>query len=54
MATASADEIYTYFLQRRNAHVLAEAGKLLAQMTADAGKKLTPIVCAGSTKEVRE
>ena len=51
MATASADEIYAYFLQRRNGHLLSEAAKLLAQMEADAGKKLTPLVCAGSTKE---
>ena len=51
VATTSADEIYAYFLQRRNLHLLAEAGKLLSQMLADAGKKLTPLVCAGSTKE---
>lgn len=51
VATASADEIYAYFLERRNAHLLSEAGKLLSQMLADAGKKLTPLVCAGSTKE---
>ena len=51
VATASADEIYAYFLQRRNGHLLSEAAKLLAQMEADAGKKLTPLVCAGSTKE---
>lgn len=51
VATASADEAYAYFLQRRNAHLVAEAGKLLAQMLADAGKGLTPLICAGSQKE---
>ena len=40
-----------YFLQRRNRHLLSEAGKLLAQMQADTGKGLTPLICAGSQKE---
>lgn len=51
VATASADEIYAYFLQRRNRHLVSEAGTLLSQMVADVGKGLTPIICAGSTKE---
>jgi len=47
----STSEIYDYFLQRRNAHLIAEAGKLIGQMLADVGKGLVPIISASSTKE---
>merc|ERR1712032_389208 len=49
--TTSTMEIYDYFLQRRNLNLVAEAGKLIAQMLADAGKGLVPQVIAGSTKD---
>lgn len=50
--TTSATEIYDYFLQRRNESLLGDAAKLLAQMVADVGKQLTPLIIAGSTKEI--
>lgn len=40
VASASTSEVYDAFLARRNAHLVHEAEKLLAQMTADAGKGL--------------
>lgn len=49
--SASNSEVYDCFLQRRNDHHIAEAGKLIAQMLADIGKGLTPLVVAGSTKD---
>lgn len=49
--TTSASEVYDYFLQRRNGHLVGEAGKLIAQMLADVGKGLVPLVVAGSTKD---
>jgi len=49
--TTSCTEIYQYFLDRKNGHLIAEANKLIAQMLADVGKGLTPLVCASSTKE---
>lgn len=49
--TTSTTEIYDYFLQRRNESLIGEAGMLIAQMLADFGKKLTPLVVAGSTKD---
>ena len=51
MATTSADEIYDYFLQRRNSHLLGEAAKLISTMLADAGKGLVAQVYAGSQKD---
>lgn len=50
--TTSAIEIYDYFLQRRNESFLGDAARLIAAMLADVGKGLTPIVIAGSTKEI--
>lgn len=49
--TTSTSDIYDYFLKRRNLHLVAEAGKLIAQMLADVGKGLVPQVIAGSTKD---
>lgn len=49
--TTSADEIYDYFLARRNGNLIAEAGRLIAQMLADTNKGLTPIICCASQKE---
>lgn len=49
--TTSTAEMYDYFLQRRNAHLVGEAGKLIDQMLADVSKGLTPLVVAGSQKE---
>lgn len=49
--STSTSEVYDYFLKRRNDHLIGEAGKLIAQMLADVGKGLTPLVVAGSTKD---
>ena len=49
--STSTHEIYDYFLSRRNAHLVAEAGKLLSTMLADTGKGLVQQVYAGSQKE---
>mmetsp|Transcript_15216 Transcript_15216/g.40844 ORF Transcript_15216/g.40844 Transcript_15216/m.40844 type:complete len:340 (+) Transcript_15216:125-1144(+) len=49
--TTSCDEIYDYFLRRKNDDLVAQANKLIAQMLADVGKGLTPIISAASTKE---
>mmetsp|Transcript_36692 Transcript_36692/g.72617 ORF Transcript_36692/g.72617 Transcript_36692/m.72617 type:complete len:342 (-) Transcript_36692:117-1142(-) len=49
--STSTSEIYDYFLQRRNGHVIGEAGKLIAQMVADVGKGLVPVIGAGSTRD---
>jgi len=49
--STSASEAYEYFLKRRNDNLIGEAGKLIAQMLADVGKGLTPLVVAGSTKD---
>lgn len=51
VASNSTSEIYDYFLERRNMHYCNEAGKLIAQMLADTGKGLMPIVYSSSTKE---
>jgi hypothetical protein len=51
--TTSVIEIYDFFLLRKNTSLIAEANKLIAQMLADVGKKLVPLICAASTKEVR-
>ena len=49
--TTSNGEMYDYFLARRNAFQLGEAGKLIASMLADQGKQLVPQVYAASQKE---
>jgi len=49
--TTSTTEIYDYFLWRQNQNLIGEAGKLIAQMLADVGKGLVPLVVAGSTKD---
>ena len=36
--TLRRQEIYDYFLQRKNAHQIGEANKLIATMLADIGK----------------
>ena len=51
VASTSTHEIYDFFLSRRNAHLIAEAEKLLSAMQADMGKGLTQQVYAGSQKE---
>ena len=51
IASTSTTEMYDFFLKRANEHEVAEAGKLIAQMQADAGKGLTAQVYAGSQKE---
>jgi hypothetical protein len=45
------DEIYDYFLLRHSQHLLAEAGKMLAQMKVDVAKGLVPIIVASSMKD---
>ena len=49
--TTSSTEIYDYFLQRRNCALVADAGKLIAQMLADVGKGLVAQVYASSQKD---
>merc|ERR1712113_55110 len=49
--STSTSEVYDYFLQRRNDHLLGEASKLISQMLADIGKGVVPLVVAGSTKD---
>eukprot|EP00854_Cymbomonas_tetramitiformis_P002150 gene2150-2855_t len=51
VATTSTSEIYDYFCHRRNSYLIAEAGKLIAQLQTDVAKNQTPIISAGSTKE---
>ena len=47
VGSASNNEVYSMFLQRRNAYLVGEADKLLAQMSADAGKGLQPMIETG-------
>ena len=47
VGSASNNEVYAMFLQRRNAYLVGEADKLLAQMSADAGKGLQPMIETG-------
>jgi len=47
VGSASTSEVYDAFLARRNAYLVGEADKLLAQMMADTGKGLQPIVGYG-------
>lgn len=49
--STSTSELYDYFLQRQNGHLIAEAEKLIAQMLADVGRSLTPIVYSSSQKD---
>ena len=49
--STSPDEIYSYFLSRKNGALLQEAAQLLGTMQADAGKKLVAQIYAGSQKE---
>eukprot|EP00037_Helgoeca_nana_P008391 m.74667 g.74667 ORF g.74667 m.74667 type:complete len:342 (-) comp18910_c0_seq2:101-1126(-) len=47
----SANEIYDYFLLRRNDHLVGEAEKLIAQMLSDVGKGVLPLISASSKKD---
>ena len=47
VASTSTDEIYDYFLQRKSAHAVGEADKLIAQMLADVAKGQTAIISTG-------
>ena len=49
--SCSNSDVYDAFLQRRNAHLVGEAGRLIAQMLTDVSKGLTPIISASSQKE---
>ena len=51
VGSASPNDAYAYFLERRNDHLVAEAGKLIARMKVDVDKKLVPLICASSTRE---
>ena len=52
VGTTSANEIYDYFLARRNGYLVAEAGKMIAQMKTDIAKDLVPLISASSKQEV--
>jgi hypothetical protein len=47
VASTSTEEIYDYFLQRKSAHIVGEADKLIAQMLADIAKGQTAIISTG-------
>jgi len=47
VGSASNNDVYEAFLQRKNGFLIAEAGKLLRQMQTDAAKGLQPIVSTG-------
>ena len=51
MPTERPNEIYDFFLLRHSQHLLAEAGKMLAQMKVDVAKGLVPIIVASSMKD---
>lgn len=50
-SSASPTDVYAFFLERRNGHLVAEAGKLIARMKTDVDKSLVPLICAASTRE---
>ena len=43
-SSTSSNDVYDYFLARRNASLVAEACKLIAQMKTDVEKKLVPLI----------
>ena len=47
MSSAASNEVYDAFLSRKNGFLVGEAEKLLAQMTADVGKGLQPLISTG-------
>ena len=47
VGTASNNEVYAAFIQRKNGYLVGEANKLLAQLNADVGKGLQPIISTG-------
>lgn len=49
--STSANDIYDYFLERRNTNLVAEAEKLIAQMLSDVGKGAVPLISASSKKD---
>lgn len=51
VASTSPNEIYDFFLSRRNNHLLQEAARLIGSMLADNSKSLTAQVYAASQKE---
>jgi len=47
VSSSASNEVYDAFLSRKNGFLVGEAEKLLAQMTADVGKGLQPLISTG-------
>ena len=47
VSSTSTEDIYDYFIQRKSAHIVGEADKLIAQMLADVAKGQTALISTG-------